>query len=84
MQDRVKNMCYHIVPIYYGDRPASTRGKPNESNDYYFKCYVSAEFMYRQANTIKELCTGCKKYEHVRPLTKDEIFKRFYKDKQRD
>ena len=32
--DRRKNMCCRIVPIYYGDRPAATRGKPNEGKDY--------------------------------------------------
>lgn len=83
--DRRKNMCYHIVPVYCGDRPISTRGNPNESKDYYFQCYMSAEnAMYRQGKSIEELCNGCKYYHHVRPLTKEEIKERFYKGKTRE
>ncbi len=85
--DRVKNMCFDIVPIYYGDRPVSTRGKPNESKDYYFQCFASAEKggpSYRQANTIGELCDGCKKYHYIKPLTKEEIRKKYYAGKQRE
>ena len=85
--DRRKNMCFHIVPVYYGDRPATTRGKPNESKDYYFICYVSADISiqdYRQASTIEELCNGCKKYEYIKPLTKDEIREKYYNGKPRE
>ncbi len=85
--DRVKNMCSDIVPIYYGDRPSSTRGKPNESKDYYFRCYRSAgdnDPFYRQANTIPELCSGCKKYHHINPLSKEEIREKYYTGKQRE
>lgn len=85
--DRRKNMCHNIVPVYYGDRPANTRGKPNESKDYYFLCYDSAtnnDCGYRKSRTIEELCKGCKKYNHIKPLTKDEIRERFYNGKRRD
>lgn len=83
--DKRKNMCFHIIPIYYGERPISSRGKPNESKDYYFQCYESAENSpFRQANSIEELCNGCKKYHYVKPLTKEEIKERFYKDKSID
>lgn len=79
-------MCFHIVPVYYGDRPASTRGKPNESKDYYFKCYVSSEGLqdYRQAGTIEELCNGCKKYCYIKPLSKEEIREKYYAGKPRE
>ena len=80
MVDRRKNMCFHIVPIYFGDRPVTTRGKPNESKDWYFKCYHSAERGkedYRQAPTIEDLCNGCKKYQYIKPLSKEEIHKRY-------
>ena len=73
-------MCYHIVPIYFGDRPATTRGKPNESKDYYFRCYHSAETGkadYRQAATIEDLCNSCKKYQYIKPLSKEEIHQRY-------
>ena len=85
--DRRKNMCFHIVPVYYGDRPATTRGKPNESKDYYFICYVSADKNiqdYCKAGSIEDLCNGCKKYEYIKPLTKDEIREIYYKDKPRE
>lgn len=84
--DRRKNMCFHIVPIYYGDRPVSSRGKPNESKDYYFQCYVSAENNqdYRKSNTIEGLCNGCKKYHYIKPFTKEEIKEKFYKGKTRE
>ena len=84
--DRRKNMCFHIVPVYYGDRPASTRGKPNKSKDYYFQCYHSAgkEQDYRQASTIENLCGGCKKYLFIRPLSKEEISQRYYSGKPRE
>ena len=83
--DRCKNMCFHIIPIYYGDRPVTSRGKPNESKDYYFQCYESAENApYRTANSIKELCNGCKKYYYIKPLAKEEIKEIFYKGKSRE
>ena len=85
--DRRKYMCHNIVPVYYGDRPASTRGKPNESKDYYFLCYASAtnnDCGYKKSRNIEELCSGCKKYYHIKPLSKEEIRERFYKGKQRD
>lgn len=79
---RVKNMCFNIVPIYYGDRPATTRGKPSEGNDYYFQCYVSANKVqedFRQSENISELCDGCKKYMYIKPLSKDEIREKYSK-----
>lgn len=85
--DRRKNMCFHIVPMYYGDRPVSTRGKPNESKDYCFRCYHSADKNnqdYRQANTIEDLCSGCKKYNYIKPLSKEEIVEKYYSGKQRE
>lgn len=83
--DRCANMCFHIVPIYYGDRSINTRGKPNEGKDWYFRCYVSAkETDYRQANTINDLCKDCKKYLYIRPLTKDEIREQYYNGKSRE
>jgi hypothetical protein len=85
--DRVKNMCFDIVPIYYGDRPVSTRGKPNESKDYYFRCYRSAgenDPFYRQAGTIMELCSGCKKYRYIKPLSSDEIRTKYYSGQLRE
>jgi hypothetical protein len=85
--DRKKNMCFHITPIYFGDRPVTTRGKPNESKDYLFRCYVSANEKiecYRQATTIEELCNGCKKYLHIKPLTKEEIKEKYYGGKPRE
>lgn len=84
--DRRKNMCFYIVPVYYGDRPNSTRGNPNESKDYYFQCYVSAENNqdYRKANTIEDLCNGCKKYHCIKPLTKEEIREKYYQGKSRE
>jgi len=87
MQDRRKNMCFHIVPVYFGDRPSLTRGKPNESKDYYFQCYISADKKiqnYRQANTIEDLCNGCKKYHYIKPLTQDEIREKYYKGEHRE
>lgn len=86
MTDRRKNMCFHIVPVYCGDRPVSTRGNPNESKDFYFQCYVSAKNNqdYRQSNTIEDLCNGGKKYHYIRPLTKEEIKERFYNGKKRE
>jgi len=80
-------MCMHLVPVYFGDRPAATRGKPNESKDWYFRCYHSAErggADYRQAATIEGLCNGCKKYTHIKPLTKEEIRERYYNGKPRE
>lgn len=85
--DRRKNMCVHLVPVYYGERPACTRGKPNESKDYYFQCYVSADKRIqdsRIAGTIEELCESCPKYYHVKPLTKEEIKEKFYSGKDRE
>ena len=83
--DRRKNMCFHIISMHTGDRPQSSRGKPNEGKDYYFQCFVSAESAtYRQANTIEELCNNCKKYHYIKPLTKEEIKERFYKGKTRE
>jgi hypothetical protein len=85
--DRCKNMCFHIVPVYYGERPSSTRGKPNESKDYYFQCYVSAnkrEADYRRANTINDLCNDCKNYLYIKPLTKEEIKEQYYNGKSRE
>ncbi|WHH58457.1 hypothetical protein [Petroclostridium sp. X23] len=85
--DRRKNMCFNIVSIYYGDRPLATRGKPSESKDYYFRCYASAgsnDCGYRQASTIEDLCNGCKKYNYIKPLTKEEIREKYYAGKQRE
>jgi len=85
--DKRKNKCFHIVPVYYGDRPVSTRGKPNESKDYYFRCYASAVKGgpdYRQANTINDLCDGCKKHYHIKPLTKEEIKEKYYSGKSQE
>ena len=85
--DRRKNMCCRIVPIYYGDRPAATRGKPNEGKDWYFRCYASYDIqteVYREANTINDLCDGCKKYLYFKPLTKDEIREKYYSGKPRE
>lgn len=87
MMDRRKNMCFHIVPVYFGDRPVTTRGKPNESKDYYFQCYLSADKRiqdYRQANAIEDLCNGCKKYCYIKPLSKDELREKFYDGKPRE
>ncbi len=78
--DRCKNMCFNLVPVYYGGRPVTTRGVPNISNDYYFQCYASASINdcgYRQANTIEELCNNCKKYNYIKPLSKEEIQKKY-------
>ena len=80
-------MCIHLVPVYYGDRPEATRGNPNESKDYYFKCYTSVNFLeqdYEQAESIEDLCDGCKKYCYIRPLTSDEIREKFYNGKSRE
>ena len=85
--DRRKNMCHFIVPVYCGNRPAMTRGKPNESKDYYFLCYSSAtneDCGYRKSRTIEELCSGCKKYYHIKPLSQDEIRERFYNGERRN
>lgn len=85
--DRRKNMCFHIVPVYYGDRPVSTRGKPNEGKDYYFQCYHSADKKIedcRTASSIEELCEGCKKYQYIKPLTPDEIREKYYSGKHRE
>lgn len=85
--DRRKNMCFHLVPIYYGDRPVATRGKPNESKDYYFQCYLSADKTnqdYRLASSIEDLCNGCKKYNYIKPLSKEEIIQKYYSGKQRE
>ena len=85
--DRRKNMCFHLVPVYFGDRPALTCGKPNESKDYYFQCYHSSgknDCGYRQASTIVDLCNGCKKYNYIKPLTKEEIREKYYGGKQRE
>lgn len=85
--DRRKNMCFYLVPVYYGERGIASRGKPNESNDYYFLCYVSASpehCGYRRAENIEDLCNGCKKYFHIKPLTKDEIRDKFYNGKPRE
>lgn len=79
-------MCFYIVPIYYGDRPSSTRGKPHESKDYYFRCYYSADKGedFRQAGTIEDLCSVCKKYYYIKPLTKAEIKEKYYAGKPRE
>ena len=85
--NRRKNMCFHLVPVYYGERSAITRGKPNESKDYYFQCYFSADKLiqdYRQSSTIEELCNGCKHYYYIKPLTKDEIHEKYYAGKKRE
>ena len=85
--DRRKNMCIHIVPVYYGERSVVTRGKANESKDYYFQCYHSADSKlqsYRQANTIEELCNDCEKYCHIKPLTPDEVREKYYKGQHRE
>ena len=85
--DRTLNMCFHIVPIYYGVRGIATRGKPNEGGGYYFRCYYSAgkdDPFYRQSNTISDLCTGCKKYKHIKPLSKEEIKSKYYQGKPRE
>lgn len=85
--DRRANMCMHIVPVYYGERPAITRGKPNESKDYYFKCYHSCTpegCGYRQASNIEDLCNGCKKYNYIKPLTIEEIKDKYYGGKSRE
>jgi len=84
--DRRKNMCIHIVPVYYGDRPASTRGKPNEGKDFCYQCYHSSQggCGYRQEKDIEKLCHGCKKYHYVKPLTKEEIRERYYNGKKRE
>jgi hypothetical protein len=80
-------MCFHLVPVYYGDRPATTRGKPNEAKDYCFRCYFSADKSiqdYRQSSSIEELCNGCKRYFYNKPLTREEIREKYYAGKPRE
>jgi len=86
MADREKEKCFHLVPEYYGERPASTRGEPSSKGDWYFKCYHTAEFKindYRHSNSIIKLCNGCKKYLYIRPLTAEEIKQKYYNGKSR-
>ena len=71
MVDRKKDVCVHIIPVYYGDRGVGTRGNPFTSKDYYYECYVSEDknkSTHRQANNIEELCEGCKKYLYIKHL----------------
>jgi len=85
--DKVKNMCFHLVPLYVGDRPANTRGKPNESSNYYFRCYMSAgkdDPFYREARDIYSLCNACKKYYHIKPLNAEEIRERYFRGEKRE
>jgi hypothetical protein len=87
LADRKKDVCFHITPVYYGDRGVATRGNPFTSKDYYYECYVSEEknkSTHRQANNIEELCKGCKKYLYVKPLTKEEIREKYYDGKDRE
>ena len=74
MADRKKDVCVHIIPVYYGDRGVGTRGNPFTSKDYYYECYVSEDKnkgTHRQANNIEELCEGCKKYLYIKPLKEE-------------
>ena len=81
-------MCFWLVPVYYGERPVSTRGKPNESKDYYFECYHKVDdpgiYNTARANSIEELCVGCKKYDYIKPMSKEEINEKYYKNKSRE
>lgn len=82
MADRRKNMCCHLVPVYYGERGTATGGQPGTSKNYYYICYVSANKLmddYRREDTIEALCNGCNKYCYFAPFTKDEIEEKFYK-----
>lgn len=74
LADRKKDVCVHIIPVYYGDRGVGTRGKPFTSKDYYYECYVSEDknkSTHRQANNIEELCEGCKKYLYIKHLKEE-------------
>jgi hypothetical protein len=75
-------MCSELIPVYYGERGIATVGKPGTGKDYLYICYHSADINgppYRKANTIGDLCNECKKYNPVKPLTKEEIREKFYK-----
>lgn len=80
MADRVKHKCLHVTPVYYGLQGMATRGEPTETGDWYYVCcfFTEPAVKYRKANTVKELCEGCKHYYHVRRLTKEEIRERYY------
>ena len=78
MSDREKNKCYNLIPVYYGDRPVATRGEPNSNGDWYFECFMGE---YRWDNTISGLCDKCKRYLHLKKLTKEQIKEKYYNNK---
>ena len=43
--DRRKNMCHYIVPVYCGNRPAMTRGKPNKVKTIIFCVILQLQMM---------------------------------------
>lgn len=83
---REKQVCSHVIPVYYGNKGIGTRGNPfGGAKDYYFQCYFTKNKNKgdcRQTDTIKDLCEGCRQY--VRPLTKQEIKEKYYDGKDRE
>lgn len=81
---REKNVCRHVVPVYYGDKGIGTRGDPFKgARDYYYECHFT-NAGYIKASTITKLCDGCNQYDYIKPLTKEEIKEKYYGGKDKE